>query len=53
MNVLISACLIGKRVRYDGSFSKQKTPGKGITSALLEQNGIRVFSEQNVEAISL
>ena len=38
---------------YDGSFSKQKKPGKGVASALLEQNGIRVFSENNFDAISL
>jgi len=42
MNALPGACLIGERVRYEG-----------IPSALLEQNGIRLFSEKNVEAISL
>jgi uncharacterized protein YbbK (DUF523 family) len=42
----------GSSYIYDGSFSKQTKPGKGVTSALLEQNGIRVFNENNIEAIS-
>jgi uncharacterized protein YbbK (DUF523 family) len=33
---------------YDGSFSKIKNPGKGVTAALLEENGIRVFSEREI-----
>jgi uncharacterized protein YbbK (DUF523 family) len=33
---------------YDGSFSGIKKPGKGVTSALLEENGIRVFSEREI-----
>ena len=33
---------------YDGSFSGIKKPGKGVAAALLEQNGIRVFSERNL-----
>jgi uncharacterized protein YbbK (DUF523 family) len=33
---------------YDGSFSKTKKSGKGVTAALLEQNGIRVFNELEI-----
>jgi len=33
---------------YDGSFSEIKRPGKGVTAALLEKNGIRVFSERKI-----
>jgi len=33
---------------YDGSFSKIKKPGKGVTAAILEENGIRVFSEREI-----
>ena len=37
---------------YDGSFSGTKKPGKGVVAALLDKNGIRVFSERNIsEAI--
>ena len=38
----------GSRYIYDGSFSKNKKSGKGVTTALLEQNDIRVFSEQEI-----
>lgn len=43
----------GSSYIYDGSFSKQTKPGKGVTAAILEQNGIRVFSEKNIEAVKL
>ena len=33
---------------YDGSFSGIKKPGKGVAVALLEKNGIRVFSEREI-----
>jgi uncharacterized protein YbbK (DUF523 family) len=33
---------------YDGSFSGRSQPGQGVTTALLERNGIRVFSERRV-----
>ena len=37
---------------YDGTFSGRSVPGSGVTTALLEQHGIRVFSEDNLnEAI--
>jgi uncharacterized protein YbbK (DUF523 family) len=38
----------GSNYIYDGSFSGIKKPGKGVTAALLEENGIRVFSEREI-----
>ncbi len=38
----------GSSYIYDGSFSKIKKSGKGVTTALLEKNGIRVFSEREI-----
>lgn len=35
----------GSNTIYDGTFSNIKQPGRGVTTALLEQNGIRVFSQ--------
>lgn len=37
----------GCRFVYDGTFSKQLIPGRGITAALLEQHGITVENEEN------
>ena len=34
---------------YDGNFKGGQVPGKGVTAELLEQNGIRVFSEDQIE----
>ena len=31
---------------YDGTFTGQRQPARGVTTALLERHGIRVFSEQ-------
>lgn len=33
---------------YDGSFSGHKIPGQGVTTALLEQHGIRVFNQHQL-----
>jgi uncharacterized protein YbbK (DUF523 family) len=33
---------------YDGSFSGIKKPGNGVAAALLDKNGVRVFSERNI-----
>lgn len=38
----------GSTYIYDGSFSGIKKPGKGITTVLLEENGVRVFSEREI-----
>ena len=32
---------------YDGNFSGQLVPGRGVTTALLEKNGIRVMDEED------
>jgi uncharacterized protein YbbK (DUF523 family) len=34
---------------YDGSFSGRKRAGQGVTTALLERHGIRVFSELRLD----
>jgi len=39
----------GKTYIYDGSFSKVRRPGKGVTTALLKKNGISVFSENEIQ----
>ncbi len=33
---------------YDGSFSGRLTEGDGITAALLKENGVQVFSEEDI-----
>jgi uncharacterized protein YbbK (DUF523 family) len=38
----------GTNFIYDGTFSKIKVPGMGVTSALLESHGIKVFSEDAI-----
>jgi uncharacterized protein YbbK (DUF523 family) len=40
----------GNRIIYDGTFSMALKPGKGVTVALLERNGIRVFNEDEIDA---
>lgn len=34
---------------YDGSFSNTRVSGRGVTAALLDEQGIRVFSEQQLD----
>jgi uncharacterized protein YbbK (DUF523 family) len=41
----------GSSLVYDGSFSGIRTHGAGVTAALLEANGIRVFSENEIDAV--
>jgi uncharacterized protein YbbK (DUF523 family) len=36
---------------YDGSFSNQRIPGSGVTTALLQENGVRVFSENEITLV--
>lgn len=40
----------GSAAQYDGTFSHRKVPGIGVTSALLKQNGIALFSEKDLVA---
>jgi len=37
---------------YDGKFNRNLIKGKGITTRLLEKNGIRVFSQHEIEILS-
>ncbi len=39
----------GSGVIYDGTFSKSLRDGNGVTAALLEQHGIRVFDETQID----
>lgn len=41
----------GSTIIYDGTFTGQKRAGRGVTTALLEQNGIKVFSEENFDSL--
>ena len=38
---------------YDGTFTNTLTEGDGVTAALLQINGIRVYTEQDLEALQL
>lgn len=40
----------GKGCIYDGSFTAARTAGDGVTTALLEANGIRVVTDEEAEA---
>jgi uncharacterized protein YbbK (DUF523 family) len=42
----------GSTYIYDGSFSQIKRPGRGVTTALLQENGVRVFSEREIPKAS-
>ncbi len=42
----------GVRFLYDGSFSGRKHDGNGITTALLEKHGIRVFGDTEIEQLN-
>ena len=37
----------GTKEVYDGTFSKTVVSGKGITAALLENNGIKIYNEND------
>ena len=36
---------------YNGKFERTPIDGKGVTTELLEQNGIKVFSDEDIEEI--
>jgi uncharacterized protein YbbK (DUF523 family) len=40
----------GSSFIYDGTFLSVRKIGQGVTTALLEQNGIKVFSDLEIEA---
>jgi uncharacterized protein YbbK (DUF523 family) len=39
----------GNRLTYDGTFAGVKVPGQGVTTALLQREGVLVFSELELE----
>ncbi|AXO90523.1 DUF523 domain-containing protein [Pseudomonas sp. K1(2024)] len=39
----------GNQLTYDGTFSGVKVPGEGVVAALLRREGVRVFSELELE----
>ena len=41
----------GSQQIYDGSFSSTKKTGVGVTTALLEQNNIKVFNQYQLELL--
>jgi uncharacterized protein YbbK (DUF523 family) len=41
----------GSSFIYDGSFSKTRVPGAGVTAALLRANGIQVFAPADIAAL--
>ena len=41
----------GSSFVYDGSFSGRRVPGRGTTTALLQENGVQVFSETEIGAL--
>lgn len=41
----------GVRLVHDGTFSNRKIAGRGVTTDLLEANGIRTFSEAEIDAL--
>jgi uncharacterized protein YbbK (DUF523 family) len=41
----------GSSFVYDGSFSSRRVAGRGTTTALLEQHGVRVFSEAEIDVL--
>jgi uncharacterized protein YbbK (DUF523 family) len=43
----------GSSFIYDGTFSGNRLAGQGVTTALLQQHGIRVFSENEIAAAAV
>jgi uncharacterized protein YbbK (DUF523 family) len=41
----------GSTAIYDGTFSRKRVPGQGVTAALLRNNGVKVFSEKEIGAV--
>ena len=41
----------GAGLIYDGSFSGTLTAGDGVTAALLSENGIKVYTENDINSL--
>ena len=42
----------GSKMTYDGSFSESLIQGQGVTAALLENKGIQVFNEDEIDQVA-
>ena len=42
----------GNHQIYDGKFSRTLIPGAGLTASLLQQHGVEVFNEHQLEALA-
>ena len=42
----------GSNTFYDGTFSQKKIAGEGLTTQLIRQHGIKVFSEDSIEELA-
>ena len=42
----------GNKMVYDGSFTSSVIEGQGVTAALLEQSGIQIFDEDEIDQIA-
>lgn len=42
----------GSTYVYDGSFGKKRIPGKGVTGAVLQRNGICVLTEYQIDSLA-
>ncbi|OPZ60936.1 MAG: hypothetical protein BWY87_00149 [Deltaproteobacteria bacterium ADurb.Bin510] len=42
----------GSHIIYDGHFASRRIAGRGVTTALLEREGIRVFCEDELAAVA-
>ena len=51
---LLKACSpsCGNKIIYDGSFTGSLFEGQGVTAALIEQSGIQVFNEKEIDKIA-
>jgi len=41
----------GVNIIYDGTFTSQKIPGSGLTATLLKENGLKVYSEFDLDGL--
>ena len=41
----------GSGLIYDGTFTGNKVPGNGVCAELLKKNGIRVYTEEEIDSI--
>ena len=49
--LLISACLLGFRCKYDGSFSHARIPGAGVAAEALRAAGLFLLGDSEAEKL--